>query len=843
MQPDGTIRRELRLPEDVFEPVSLESFHGVPVTNDHPPGMITARNARQYAVGSQLGAIVRDEDHVRSRLSVFDGDTIDSMGAGKTQVSCGYTCDTVEQPGVHPLYGPYDAIQKNIRGNHIAIVDRGRAGITAAVRMDGMMVVDADWDESQHPRGEGGKFGEGGGSVKTSPHGESLVRQLESTRGQLTRASSKGQANNVKSAKASINTLAAQLEQEHPGHPAAKEARSHAASIETPAHDPVAHAAGQAIRARQAEQEAGPNPADKLTAGMKAAGATEYAKAMSKQAKGAGYAAQKSAAQAHQTAAAAHRLMGNEAAAKSHDKKAAEHEKSSSPKSPKDVAKQQSGEANKTTRAMGGGGTAAEHAKAAALHTTAKESWHQVEKSARASGDEAKASAASSYAEQHAVKASEHNYSAKALRGSKDHADGMGVASRIVLCKSRSMSIAPTARIELVVRTDSDPDPDDEANRNASGANNARQAPKRQPGQFADKGGDQVETFQDPDDEEDFETDAPDAPFPPKGPPAAAAEGDDDEEPAPPADDDVDPDADPDADPEAGDDVHPFRPGDGSMYDEEGNLTEQATRKIAASSFAVPGKMHLPIHEPRALKNTMKDFGNYPFQASDEKHAAYNRISGKAKQFGINTAGFEKAHAGKLDRIDRKDTMTEEMKALQAKAEKRKEKLVAAKTRIDSLEQDVAKKDGEIASLKKDLETAKAAGRSDSADDVKKVQERIDAKIELLDKARATGAKVESKMSDIEIMRATVKHVDGDDVPADKPEPYVLAMFEGALKRAKKDATDTAKGAAALAATRTAIANPADARSDAADDTDEEAAKSRLKAASYTMWSARPENK
>jgi hypothetical protein len=59
------------------------------------------------------------------------------MESGKTQVSNGYTCDTLEKPPASTrCTAPYDAIQKNIRGNHVAIVDRARAGVTAQARMD-----------------------------------------------------------------------------------------------------------------------------------------------------------------------------------------------------------------------------------------------------------------------------------------------------------------------------------------------------------------------------------------------------------------------------------------------------------------------------------------------------------------------------------------------------------------------------------------------------------------------------------------------------------------------------------------------------------------------------------
>jgi Uncharacterized protein conserved in bacteria (DUF2213) len=141
-QPDGSIRRELRLPEDVFDPASMGSFSGVPVTNDHPQEMIDASNARKYAVGALMGTPGRDDDHMIGELAVYDGDTVAGWKQGKKrQLSLGYVCDLAEEPGVHPEYGPYDARQLNIRGNHCALVDAARAGQTAAIRLDAAEIV------------------------------------------------------------------------------------------------------------------------------------------------------------------------------------------------------------------------------------------------------------------------------------------------------------------------------------------------------------------------------------------------------------------------------------------------------------------------------------------------------------------------------------------------------------------------------------------------------------------------------------------------------------------------------------------------------------------------------
>lgn len=132
---DGSARREYRPDSEVFKPESLETFKMVPVTDDHPPEMITAANARKYAVGSTGETIRKDDTHVLGTIAVHDANVIAKMDSGKLQVSCGYTCDVDETPGTTPTGEKYDAIQRNIQGNHLAIVYRGRAD-SARVRMD-----------------------------------------------------------------------------------------------------------------------------------------------------------------------------------------------------------------------------------------------------------------------------------------------------------------------------------------------------------------------------------------------------------------------------------------------------------------------------------------------------------------------------------------------------------------------------------------------------------------------------------------------------------------------------------------------------------------------------------
>lgn len=140
---DGGEVREYRPPEEVFHPEALASFNMVPLTNLHPAsGMVDADNARAVAVGA-VGEPVQDGQFVRAPLMVMDAKAIADMYKGRAELSCGYTCELEWKTGF--VNGErYDAIQRNIRGNHVALVDRGRAGKDARVRLDGGDAIQGD---------------------------------------------------------------------------------------------------------------------------------------------------------------------------------------------------------------------------------------------------------------------------------------------------------------------------------------------------------------------------------------------------------------------------------------------------------------------------------------------------------------------------------------------------------------------------------------------------------------------------------------------------------------------------------------------------------------------------
>jgi len=133
--PDGNLRKELRLPDEVFRDDALQTFELVPLTNNHPSERLDATNTRKYAAGL-VQRVRRHDNTVAAEVLITDADAIKDARSGKTQLSCGYTCEVVPMQGVTkgipgiPDGLHYDAIQRAIVGNHVAMVDRARGGPT-----------------------------------------------------------------------------------------------------------------------------------------------------------------------------------------------------------------------------------------------------------------------------------------------------------------------------------------------------------------------------------------------------------------------------------------------------------------------------------------------------------------------------------------------------------------------------------------------------------------------------------------------------------------------------------------------------------------------------------------
>lgn len=116
-----------RPPEEVFAPEAIASFDGVPITNEHPPELVTADNWKKYAVGMVTNPR-REGDYLVADLLFTAQDAIDDIDAKiREELSGGYVYDY--QANYTATDGKkYVAAQTKIRGNHVALTQKGRAG-------------------------------------------------------------------------------------------------------------------------------------------------------------------------------------------------------------------------------------------------------------------------------------------------------------------------------------------------------------------------------------------------------------------------------------------------------------------------------------------------------------------------------------------------------------------------------------------------------------------------------------------------------------------------------------------------------------------------------------------
>lgn len=139
--PDGRIVREAKLPEDLFSPETLASIPGKPVCDNHPPisdndGLITDKNYKLYAKGALGDSIQVKDDAIHTIQTIWDADLKDSLRRGeKTQISPGFRAVLDPTPGVYKGQR-YDVRQRDIRFNHSAQLEKGRAGDSVRAYLD-----------------------------------------------------------------------------------------------------------------------------------------------------------------------------------------------------------------------------------------------------------------------------------------------------------------------------------------------------------------------------------------------------------------------------------------------------------------------------------------------------------------------------------------------------------------------------------------------------------------------------------------------------------------------------------------------------------------------------------
>jgi hypothetical protein len=114
-----------RDPTEVFSKPTLASFEGMAVTLTHPDELLNPENVSEHHIGHVQNVRKGEQDdssnfEMLGDLHIKSAEGIDAVKSGERQLSCGYTYKLAREN--------YRYEQRNITGNHVAIVPKGRAG-------------------------------------------------------------------------------------------------------------------------------------------------------------------------------------------------------------------------------------------------------------------------------------------------------------------------------------------------------------------------------------------------------------------------------------------------------------------------------------------------------------------------------------------------------------------------------------------------------------------------------------------------------------------------------------------------------------------------------------------
>jgi hypothetical protein len=130
------VYRVYRPAEELADPECIESFKLLPFINEHvmlgseDEGMTPPE---RKGVEGMIGEDVYfDAPYLRGNLRIVSESLKNAINSGKIELSPGYRCNYEMTPGVFDGQ-QYDAVQRRIRGNHLALVTEGRTGPDVAV--------------------------------------------------------------------------------------------------------------------------------------------------------------------------------------------------------------------------------------------------------------------------------------------------------------------------------------------------------------------------------------------------------------------------------------------------------------------------------------------------------------------------------------------------------------------------------------------------------------------------------------------------------------------------------------------------------------------------------------
>lgn len=145
-----------RPPEELEK--AAETFRLLPWVNDHPGKILSGDGSTGWTVDNKnvLGIIGEDVafdgEFLRANLKCFSPELAAEIQSGKRQLSAGFRHEIYYEPGNHNGIS-YDYVQRNLIGNHVALVEDGRCGSDCSI-MDSLNLTNEVNDMPDTPPGE-----------------------------------------------------------------------------------------------------------------------------------------------------------------------------------------------------------------------------------------------------------------------------------------------------------------------------------------------------------------------------------------------------------------------------------------------------------------------------------------------------------------------------------------------------------------------------------------------------------------------------------------------------------------------------------------------------------------
>ncbi|HEK1923912.1 TPA: DUF2213 domain-containing protein [Proteus mirabilis] len=136
------IYKVYRPQEELASTETINSFKLMPFVDEHEMLGKDGTPAETKGIQGVIGERVYFEyPYLRGNIKILSNSALNQIEGGKIELSPGYRCVYDFTPG--EFNGErYDAIQRHIRANHLALVDEGRTGADVAVQDHSVITID-----------------------------------------------------------------------------------------------------------------------------------------------------------------------------------------------------------------------------------------------------------------------------------------------------------------------------------------------------------------------------------------------------------------------------------------------------------------------------------------------------------------------------------------------------------------------------------------------------------------------------------------------------------------------------------------------------------------------------